>query len=730
MQDNPLPLIRDLVLIGGGHSHALVLRMWGMNALPGIRLTLINPGPAAPYTGMLPGYVAGHYRRIEMMIDLPRLCHFSGARLILARAVGLDLTDRRIGLDDGTWLDYDLASLDVGIGSAPPHLPGFADHTIAAKPLGPFAQRWGQFVSQALPDPKVVVIGAGVGGVELALAAHFRLHQLGRQPQITVVTRGQTALAGLAARSRREILAELQVRGIALITGQAPTTASARSVTLTDGRILASDFTLSAIGAQPQDWLGETGLALTGGFVAVDATLRTSDPSVFAAGDCAHLIHAPRPKSGVYAVRAAPVLFVNLRASFTGRAPRRFNPQRNAMKLIALGGKSALADTFGLTFSGPRLWDWKDRIDRRFMAKFTDFPAMPAPTLPAITPLGLTEAIGAKPLCGGCGAKVGAGALSAITRVLPAIRRDDVLSGPGDDAAMLRVGGQIQVITTDHLRAVTRDPRLMARIAAIHALGDIWAMGAAPQAALSQIILPRMSAELQARTLAEITAAAAAVFAAAGAEIVGGHTSTGTDLTIGFTVTGLVTHPITKSGAAVGDVLILTKPLGVATVLAAEMAAAHLPDALLGDIVVATHASMCQPLGTASALLARHATAMTDVTGFGLAGHLLEILTASDMAATIRLSAIPYLPGAVALASAGHASTLAPANRAALLGRIDAPVDPRSDLLFDPQTCGGLLAAVPADRADTVIAALRNAGVPAARIGTTTAGKPFLTVTD
>ena len=193
----------------------------------------------------------------------------------------------------------------------------------------------------------------------------------------------------------------------------------------------------------------------------------------------------------------------------------------------------------------------------------------------------------------------------------------------------------------------------------------------------------------------------------------------------------VMSSPIaTKFGAAVGDVLILTKPLGVATVLAAEMAAAHLPDALLGDIVVATHASMCQPLGTASALLARHATAMTDVTGFGLAGHLLEILTASDMAATIRLSAIPYLPGAVALASAGHASTLAPANRAALLGRIDAPVDPRSDLLFDPQTCGGLLAAVPADRADTVIAALRNAGVPAARIGTTTAGKPFLTVTD
>ena len=168
---------------------------------------------------------------------------------------------------------------------------------------------------------------------------------------------------------------------------------------LSDGRSLASDFTLTVAGARPQAWVQGTGLTLNDGFIAVDAQLRSSDPLIFATGDCAHLTHAPRPKAGVYAVRAAPVLLANLRATLTGDALQKFQPQRDYLKLISLGDRSALADKWGLRSGGAWLWRMKDRIDRRFMAKFADYPAMATPKVPSPAVLGLVEALGDKPLC-------------------------------------------------------------------------------------------------------------------------------------------------------------------------------------------------------------------------------------------------------------------------------------------------------------------------------------------
>ena len=727
MQDPNIPLLRDLVLIGGGHSHALVLRMWAMKPLAGVRLTLINPDPIAPYTGMLPGLIAGHYTRPEMMIDLVRLARFAGARLILDSATGIDLKRREIALAGRPPLPYDLASLDIGITSDLPDLPGFSAHTVSAKPLGAYATRWQEFVARALPKPKLVIIGGGVGGVELALASAHRLRREGTQPQITILQSGPIALPAVGAKAREKLLATCKAQGIAIMLNARAISADPAGVTLASGSRIASDFTLTVAGARPHPWLSGTGLALQDGFITATPTLQSSDPLIFASGDCAHLAHAPRPKAGVYAVRAAPILLHNLRASLTGVALRPFQPQKDYLKLISLGSQSAIADKWGLQGGGAWLWRLKDRIDRKFMAKFADFPAMAAPTLPVQAVQGLAEALSEKPLCGGCGAKVGPAGLAATLHALPRPTRADILSGPGDDAAQLRTANGEQVITTDHLRTFTCDPRLMARITAIHALGDIWAMGASPQAALAQITLPRLSPELQSRYLAEIMAEAAQVFAAAGADIVGGHTSIGAELTIGFTITGLSPRPITKDGAQPGDALILTKAIGSGTIMAAEMATARLPDMMLGEAVAIAFASMTRPSQHAAAILTPHAHAMTDVTGFGLAGHLMEILSASTCAATLRLADIPTLPGAEILAAAGHASSIAPANRAALLGRITGPVTAKTALLYDPQTSGGLLAAVPANLAAALLKALQDTDPEAAIIGQITAGEPMIT---
>jgi len=284
---------------------------------------------------------------------------------------------------------------------------------------------------------------------------------------------------------------------------------------------------------------------------------------------------------------------------------------------------------------------------------------------------------------------------------------------------VLAHGAGFQVMTTDHLRALTDDPWLMARIAAVHALGDVWAMGARPQAALAQVILPRMAPRMQAATLREILSAAQDVFGPLGADLVGGHTSVGDELTLGFAVTGLAPRVLGKGGLRPGDALVLTKPLGSGTIMAAAMQGVRLPGLLLGESVAAALTSMATPQGDWAAILADRATAMTDVTGFGLAGHLAEMLVASGCGARVDLAALPLLPGAEALAAEGVASTLAPANWAAVPL---AGAGPRLALMYDPQTGGGLLAGVPGDRAAAVLAALRAAGAPAAIIGQAVAG--------
>ncbi len=716
MQSAPLPKTHDVVLVGGGHCHALVLRRWGMRPLPGARLTLIDPGATAAYSGMLPGHVAGHYDRDTLDIDLIRLARFAAARIVLGAAHHIDLARREVLVAGRPPIGFDLCSVDVGITSDMPDLPGFAQHAVPAKPLGPFAARWDRFLAQGGGD--AAVIGAGVAGAELAMAMAHRLRATRQRGTVTLIDSAR-ALSEPGARARRTILSRMRQLDIALVEQADISRITPEHIELDDGRRIPSRFTTGAAGARAYRWIADTGLDLHQGFISVRPTLQSSDPAIFAVGDCAHMRDTPRPKAGVYAVRQAPVLYDNLVASLTGGRLRTYRPQKNYLKLISLGRKQAVGERFGLTFSGALMWRWKDHIDRKFMDRFRNLPRMPAPDLPALHTTGLREVLGDKPLCGGCGAKVGREALRGALAPHAGTLRDDITPLPGDDAALLHVGGARLVLTSDHLRAFSNDPVVMTRIAAIHALGDIWAMGAAPQAATTSLILPRLSPDLQRRTLAEITATANETLRAAGAEIVGGHTTIGDEMTIGFTITGLCDRdPITLAGARAGDALILTKPLGIGVLMAAEMAGRA-----KGRWIAAALDHMTRPQGDAARVLA-DAHAMTDVTGFGLAGHLLGMCEASGLGVRLGIDAIPMLDGAPELADCGIRSTLFPQNRALVP---DLPEGGRADLLFDPQTAGGLLAAVAPDGADALVAALRDQGHDAARIGVLTGGPVRIT---
>ena len=725
---SPLPLTRDVVLIGGGHTHALVLRQWGMNPIAGARLTLINPGPTAPYSGMLPGYVAGHYGRRDLEIDLVRLTRFANARLVLAKTVGLDRAERRIFVAGQVPISYDVASINVGITTEIPAIPGFQDHALGAKPLARYAAAWEGLLGRARTGeitPRITIIGGGVAGVELSLAMMHHLQTVGAgSPAVTILEAADTPLSGIGAGTRAALMRHMARLGVTLKTGVSVVKIHADAVELADGARVPTNFCIGAATARPHRWLAETGLTNDAGFVGVEATLRTTaDPLIYAAGDCADLTHAPRPKAGVFAVREAPTLYHNLRAALTGGRQRRFRPQKSYLKLISTGGKGAVADKFGLPLDGAWLWRWKDRIDRKFMRKFEDYPAMPKPDLPREMADGLRAELGGIPLCGGCGAKVGSAGLSQVLSTLPRPRRADILSQPGDDAAILAHCGQEQLFTTDHLRAFVSDPYRMARISAIHAMGDIWAMGAQPQAALASIILPRMSAALQNRTLREIMAGASEVFTAAGADIVGGHTSLGAELTIGFSLTGLsAAHPIRNIGAQAGDVLVITKSIGVGTILAAEMR-----QLAQGEWVEGAYHSMEYSQAKAAAILSPIARAMTDVTGFGLIGHLEAMAKGSNAQAEVEVARIPILDGAETLAERGVRSSIWEANRAAstLQGALKSP---REILLFDPQTAGGLLAAIPEDKITYCLQAFEKEGEQISVIGRFSKGAAGVTL--
>lgn len=711
MLRNDVPFTRDLVLVGGGHAHALVLRAWGMDPLPGARVTVINPGPTAPYTGMLPGHVAGHYGRDDLEIDLVALCQHAGARLIVDRAVGFERTRKEVLLARRGPVAYDVASIDIGI-TARMDLEGFEEHAIGAKPLDAYAARWRRFLEQVSSGERsaqVAVIGGGVAGCELAMAMS---HAMPAGAEVTVIEAGPQ-ISGVGNKARALLLAEMSALGVVIRYGAKVVKIEAQRVMLEAQEPVPAALCVGAAGAFPHAWLQDTDLPLKDGFIEVGPDLGVlGDTHLFAVGDCAHMGFAPRPKAGVFAVRAAPVLHRNLRAALAGGVRKPFAPQKDYLKLISLGRKSAMAEKFGLAFKGPLLWRWKDRIDRAFMERLSDLPVMARARAKGAAALGVREILADKPLCGGCGAKVGSGVLGGVLAALPK-PQGEVVAGAGDDAAILRTaGGGFQVISTDHLRGFIADPALMARIAAVHALGDVWAMGATPQIALASYILPQMSAGLQTRTLAEISDAVAQVFQVAGAQVVGGHTTMGAELTIGFTVTGTRAQmPITVAGGKAGDALILTRPIGSGVIMAA-----HMQGIAGGRDVTKALQVMATPQHVEAAILG-DANAMTDVTGFGLAGHVQALARASHVDAVLRLADIPFYDGARALSDKGVASSLMPANRA------DAAVEGVADpLLFDPQTAGGLLAAIPQELVDTVLRALADKGCRGHVIGSLETG--------
>jgi selenide,water dikinase len=687
---------RELVLVGGGHSHVQVLKSFGMNPVPGVRLTLVARDVETPYSGMLPGYIAGHYDHDACHIDVMKLAGIAGARLIHAEAVGIDRVARTVLLRDRPPVRYDLLSLDIGSTPKAHDVPGAAEHATPVKPVDRLAGRWAALVERvsAADRPlELLVVGGGAAGVELALSIDHRFSGERFRPRVSLVTRGGM-LSGHTDRVRAAFQRVVLEHGVTVHEDAEVVRVEPDAVVCADGRRVRFDKALWAVQAGAAPWLRGTGLQLDDkGFVAVDATLRSvNDAQVFAVGDVAAVLPHPREKAGVFAVRQGPPLTANLRRALAGEALRPFKPQTKFLKLITTGDKYAVASRGRLSVEGRWVWRLKDWIDRRFMEKFQNVPAM-APGMAAAPD------------------EIGAGVSADLLRRVLERLKPDGLDRTGDAAVLAPPGdGRLMVQTVDFFRAFTSDPYLFGRIAANHALGDIHAMGAEPQTALAIARLPPASPTIVEDDLFQMLRGGLDVLEEAGARLAGGHSAEGPELALGFTVTGAVAADriVRKRGLNPGDRLILTKPLGTGVLLAAAMRGEA-----KARWIVAALAAMGQSSGPAAVCLSEHgATACTNVAGFGLLGHLAEMAQASNIDVRIDPARIAALDGALEMLEAGIRSTLHPGN-----AEIRRFVDGQApELLFDPQTAGGLLAGVPVDKADACVEALRALGYAEATV--------------
>jgi selenide,water dikinase len=727
------PIVRDIVLVGCGHAHVAVLRGFGMHRMPGVRLTLVTRETHTPYSGMLPGHIAGHYSFDDMHIDAGPLCRFAGARLIAAEAHGVDFAARQVHLKGRPPVAFDILSLDIGSVPNTASVRGAAEHALPVKPIDRFLPRFEALRARVLEREgrsRIVVVGGGAGGVELLLSVRHRLRadfavaeRSGGDLVFRLVTASEELLPGFNARTREYFRELFAYRGVAVDAGRAVEEARADRLILAGGDEIEADEILWVTEAVPAPWLGETGIDLDErGFVRVDRTLRsTSHPFVFAAGDVASVNGARLPKSGVWAVRQGRPLADNLRAAARDSALTPYRPQKRALALVSTGDRRAVAARGDWFAQGPWVWRWKDWIDRRFMKRFSDLPEMPQGRVTLAPGLSDPYADAAPAMrCGGCAAKIGADVLSRVMAKLAPLSHPDIVIGLGapDDGAVMRAApDKLQIHSVDFLRAFTDDPYVFGRIAANHALGDLFAMGAAPRSALAIVTLPHGPESKIEHELTQLMTGAVETLNEAGAALIGGHTAEGAELGLGFAVTGDAHEAelTPKGGAAPGDALILTKAIGTGALLAADARGEA-----KSRWVQAALEGMAQSSRDAGAILRAHgARAMTDVTGFGYAGHLIELLKASGVDAEISLSAMPLLSGAEEIARRGIVSSLHGQNVKAARA-LDAESALRSSarfpLLFDPQTAGGLLASVPHPRAEECLAALRAAGYADAAI--------------
>ena len=730
------PILADLVFLGGGHAQVAAIKHFIIKPVPGLRLTIVTSQTKTAYSGMLPAFVEGVWKTDEIHIDLSYLARLANARLIVEPCTGIDPNNKMLFFVNRPALHFDILSINIGGQPDIDAIPGAREFSIPVKPINKFQRSFSDFAASTSPG-QIGIIGGGAAGCELALALDRYLKNRRQTSKLTLYSRSQTLLPGMAPQAGMLMLKALHAAGISICLGKAVVSVQKQKLHLADGQQHYCDVCFLVTPVRPPDWLPQSGLDLDkDGFIAVRPTLQTRRyPFIFAAGDIASLDGVDRPKAGVFAVRAGPFLARNLRLFIHGKPMTMWRPQSHYLALIGTADGEAIACRGRVAVKSSLMLKWKHWIDRRFMRQYQQI-AMPKPVAPrpfaGLTALSSDDPALAEVRCMGCAAKVGRDVLS---NALVAARQAAIDAGAdpalialeysGDDGLASDVGAILSVPrdrqlvqSVDSLSEIISDPFVFGRIAALHALSDLYAAGARPLSALAIISLPEANMGIQTNQLTQILSGALIALAEHGTRLVGGHTSEGSRLTAGFSVTGHAPKPKTIRARPDSCWLLLSKPIGSGIIMAGHMLGLATADGFDAAVSVMTQSNAV----AADIFAENHVIAATDVTGFGLARHaenLMERIGAGRC--DIGMSAIPLMQGVESLARMGVVSSLVGSNKAATTLHPATPDGAIPDwcnpILFDPQTSGGLLGVFAPDDALRALSALERTNHRAAIIG-------------
>ncbi|MGK7953695.1 MAG: selenide, water dikinase SelD [Crocosphaera sp.] len=737
MKSNLTQLTEHLVLIGGGHSHAIVLKLWGMNPIPGIRLTLITDRTHTPYSGMLPGQVAGFYTFEETHIDLRSLTHFAQANFCLDTVINLDLENKQVLCEEHPPIAFDYLSIDIGSVPQKSNILGASDYAIPAKPVNQFLTAWEKIKTTIKEHPNqaysLTIIGGGAGGVELAFNMRTCLNNIienSEQLTINLVHQGSHLLTGHNNWVSQRVQSILLENNTNIYLNETvieinPNSPHDYIITCNSGLKIESNWTCLVTQASAPQWIKETGISTDkNGFILVNNFLQsTSHPYIFAAGDIATIENYYRPKAGVFAVRQGQPLFNNLQSLIFRKKLQSYYPQKVYLSLIGTGHQTAIASwgSFGLEASW--LWTLKDYIDRKFMDKFQDFSTMEFDKNKNLlnSIINLRNSRTKKQSedndfmpCNGCASKVGSSILERTLKRLKIEQSPEIIIGlnPPDDAAIIDISEQELLIETiDYLPSFVSDPFMFGQITTNHCLSDLWAMGTKAHSVSALVTLPYGVDSVVEEMLYQLLQGCLKILNQYEISLIGGHTLQGEKLGFGLACNGFILPNgiLQKSGMRPHDKLILTKALGIGTLLAAEMrykAKGYWIDNAIQSMLLSNKKA-------SEIFLKFEASACTDITGFGLVGHLLEMMKASDVSVELNLDKIPILTGARETTQQGITSSLYPknlANKIYLTADKNLETHPNYSLLFDPQTSGGLIASVADENADRCLQELIQAG--------------------
>lgn len=726
---------KEIVFVGGGQSHAPVLKMLGMRPAANVNITLISANSVVPYSGMLPGYIAGSYTKEQCLLDIRHISNFAGANFIQAYVSGLDLQKQLVLLENRPPIPYDILSLNVGIVPDLDSIVG-KEHITPVKPAIAFFEKWESTLHKIENGDygkcfRIGILGAGAGGIELAFTMQKRLMDIIPNVEIHVFQREKEILHSLNDKTKLKVIRLLKEKKIQLHTQEEisnivsiDTGLSCKSVR---GNEFQLDFVVGAVKAKSLSWIKECDLQKDeNGFILVNDSLQSfSHPNIFAVGDIANMKNHPRPKAGVFAVRQSVPLYENLIRFIEDTALVKFNPQEKFLTLLNIGDGRAIASRGNYSLGASNwIWKWKDKIDTEFMQKFQNLPVKMS--------LSMDDKQSDELLCKGCGSKVGSDilkiTLDRLEMYLATLKRPKSFNSKyaktlvglkqREDSALIQISQKIGLIqSVDYFKPIVSDLFVSGQIAANHCLNDLYAKGVNAHSAQAIINLDEKSSR-SSEDLFQVLAGAATVFAKEGVELLGGHTNSGKEFGLGFVCNGFLEREnfYSKKNAKVDDLLILTKPIGVGLVFAADMRNKVSPIC----VDAAIHSMLLSNYNAIGVMKKYKIHACTDVTGFGVAGHLLEIVKASNLTAFIDLNKIPLLYELDFLLEKNPEiqSSLFPSNWKSFEPFFSGNKNhPTYRVLFDPQTSGGLLFTIKPTEGEKCLTELKRIGYDASIIG-------------